>query len=206
MDPYTEHTLRPADNSTKPPPKPPRPVPQLALAPVLCSFFVPGEPKAKGSWQSMILNRKDICNQICKALTYTGSSYGQRFKVIIDKLKYLRAVLIVGGTAAARRAKAQWAKAVEDEVAFAWAEQAGPMLPKEAAINIDLLFHLPRGVTVKRKYPTVSPDGDKLERLVMDCMEGIVYKNDAQVCDVTRRKRYAVDTRHGVEVSISLLQ
>lgn len=37
----------------------------------------------------------------------------------------------------------------------------------------------------------VKPDGDKLERAVLDAMSGIVYRDDAQVAVGLRVKRYA---------------
>jgi len=38
--------------------------------------------------------------------------------------------------------------------------------------------------------PTAKPDGDKLWRSVGDALNGVCYRDDAQVCEATIRKRY----------------
>lgn len=43
------------------------------------------------------------------------------------------------------------------------------------------------------QYPTVAPDLDKLARAVGDALKGVAYADDAQIVDLTARKRYAYD-------------
>ena len=62
---------------------------------------------------------------------------------------------------------------------------------------------MPRGVTVKREYPTVTPDIDKLERAVLDAMTiAGVWGDDSQVVSGTRGKRYADECAPGVRITI----
>lgn len=41
------------------------------------------------------------------------------------------------------------------------------------------------------KYHVVKPDKDNLEKFVLDCLEGLFYKNDSQVFGGITVKRYA---------------
>ena len=52
-----------------------------------------------------------------------------------------------------------------------------------------------------------KPDGDKLERCIMDALTGIAYKDDSQVAVLKWEKRYPLDTRlHGVRIEIKPLE
>lgn len=58
------------------------------------------------------------------------------------------------------------------------------------AVEVSLVFTLPKPKTVKRLLPSVKPDVDKLARAVLDALTGVAYKDDAQVTDLIVRKRY----------------
>ena len=71
-----------------------------------------------------------------------------------------------------------------------WAIASGP-------VELEVMFYLDRPSsvsTVKRPYPIVVPDTDKLLRAVGDSLSGVVYEDDAQVIRVLAWKVYA-DTR-----------
>ena len=71
-----------------------------------------------------------------------------------------------------------------------WAIASGP-------VELEVMFYLDRPSsvsTVKRPYPIVAPDTDKLLRAVGDSLSGVVYQDDAQVIRVLAWKVYA-DTR-----------
>jgi crossover junction endodeoxyribonuclease RusA len=71
-----------------------------------------------------------------------------------------------------------------------WAIASGP-------VELEVMFYLDRPSsvsTVKRPYPIVAPDTDKLLRAVGDSLSGVVYEDDAQVIRVLAWKVYA-DTR-----------
>ena len=63
-------------------------------------------------------------------------------------------------------------------------------LPFEEPIALEAHFRLIRGKTVKRIFPTVPPDLDKLIRGVMDAGTGIIWLDDAQVIKITTSKSY----------------
>lgn len=52
-------------------------------------------------------------------------------------------------------------------------------------------FYLPRGKTVTRVLPTVTPDLDKLVRAVGDALTGSVIHDDAQIVSIVVSKHYA---------------
>jgi Holliday junction resolvase RusA-like endonuclease len=70
---------------------------------------------------------------------------------------------------------------------------------------VELDFGLTKPATVKRRYPTVKPDVDKLARAVLDALTAAgVYKDDAAVLDALIRKRYSA--RPGVRVRVYELE
>jgi crossover junction endodeoxyribonuclease RusA len=71
-----------------------------------------------------------------------------------------------------------------------WVQATGP-------VELEIMFYLDRPSsvsTVKRPYPVVPPDIDKLIRAVQDSLTGVVYDDDSQVIRVLAWKVYA-DTR-----------
>ena len=76
------------------------------------------------------------------------------------------------------------------------------VMPLEGPVGVSLDFKLIRGKTVKRTYPTVKPDLDKLERAVLDALTGIAWLDDAQVVEVRKRKFYADGDGAGLIISI----
>ena len=71
-----------------------------------------------------------------------------------------------------------------------WTSVSGP-------VELEVMFYLDRPSsvsTVKRPYPIVPPDLDKLIRGVGDALTGVVYDDDSQVIRVLAWKVYA-DTR-----------
>jgi Holliday junction resolvase RusA-like endonuclease len=63
-------------------------------------------------------------------------------------------------------------------------------VPLEEDVTLYLIFTLPKGKTVKRQFPTVRPDLDKLVRAVGDSLTGIAYVDDSQVTALIANKRY----------------
>ena len=49
-------------------------------------------------------------------------------------------------------------------------------------------------------YPTTKPDIDNVEKAVFDAMNEIVWKDDKQVVDVDKKKRYAIKAEVVVQV------
>lgn len=72
----------------------------------------------------------------------------------------------------------------------------------EGPVCVDLRFYLARGKTVKRPYPCVIPDIDKLVRTILDALAKICYKDDGQVCTLLASKLYADNTPEGVHIKV----
>lgn len=70
-----------------------------------------------------------------------------------------------------------------------------------SAVEITMVFIMPRPKTVKRDLPTVAPDLDKLVRAVLDALTGIAYQDDSQVTDIRAYKIYG--TSPGVEIRLA---
>jgi Holliday junction resolvase RusA-like endonuclease len=86
----------------------------------------------------------------------------------------------------------------------AWSAQAvAPAELMRGAVRVTLRFTFVRPASVsakKRPMPTVKPDLDKLTRAVLDALTGVIWADDAQVCDMTVSKRYG--ERAGVMVEV----
>lgn len=84
-----------------------------------------------------------------------------------------------------------WAALVTDA-----ARQACPSLvfPSGVAVALALTFRLPKPQSAPKRRVTVpsrKPDIDKLARLVLDALTGIIWQDDAQVVELVARKDYA---------------
>lgn len=73
----------------------------------------------------------------------------------------------------------------------------------EDAVRVTAVFVLPRGKTVKREYPTVTPDLDKLVRALLDGIGDAkcIWGDDKQVTQIVTEKVYGAAP--GVHVVIS---
>ena len=87
------------------------------------------------------------------------------------------------------------------------AEQAGVAAREceqfAGALAVALDFYMPRGATVKRARPSVTPDLDKLVRALFDGItDSKLWKDDALVVEMNVREWYADDRPPGVQVRI----
>ena len=74
-------------------------------------------------------------------------------------------------------------------------------------VCIETTFYLPRGKTIKRIWPSVPPDLDKLERGLFDALTiAGVWADDALVIRSRSEKQYADDRMPGAFVSIVLME
>jgi hypothetical protein len=70
-------------------------------------------------------------------------------------------------------------------------------------VQITLIFHLPKPKSVKRDFPSVKPDLDKLVRSTFDGLTtGGLYEDDALVIALSASKIYATD-RIGCQIIVS---
>jgi Holliday junction resolvase RusA-like endonuclease len=90
--------------------------------------------------------------------------------------------------------------------AVASTTQAQVSCPLQNAVEVALVFYLPRPKTVTRKWPAVKPDLDKLVRSTFDGLTtGGLYTDDALVIALSASKQYATD-RIGCQVVASEVQ
>lgn len=66
----------------------------------------------------------------------------------------------------------------------------------DGPVALDVKFYMPRPKSVRRLYPSVTPDLDKLLRAVGDALTQTpqlrgLYSNDSRIIDVSASKRYA---------------
>lgn len=78
-------------------------------------------------------------------------------------------------------------------------------------MNIDFVFARPKNVAKKlgtgRMLHTVKPDRDNLAKAVQDALNGIVYRDDAQICDgVIRKFRAAEGEQPHVKIELIELE
>ena len=73
----------------------------------------------------------------------------------------------------------------------------------DCAVAVSATFYMTRPKTVKRKYPTVPPDLDKLMRALGDGMkDGGLLGDDSLIVDENIKKRYADGRAPGVVVTV----
>jgi Holliday junction resolvase RusA-like endonuclease len=93
-----------------------------------------------------------------------------------------------------------WRQAISDTVGTL---PDRPSEPSTLPIGIVLDFYFEPPKTVKRPYPTVKLDVEKLARSVFDALSKVVYVDDGQVVDARLRKHYGSPAR--VEVFVGEL-
>lgn len=67
-------------------------------------------------------------------------------------------------------------------------------------LELDIVFYMgipPSTSTVRRKqmlrneiHHMIKPDNDNLQKHILDCMTGVIYKDDCQIVDIHARKIY----------------
>lgn len=76
----------------------------------------------------------------------------------------------------------------------------GPIRMRLEAV-FEMPFSWPQKIRNLERLEHVSkPDLDNIEKLVLDALNGVVYLDDAQICEVIKRKRYGLGPR--VEISL----
>lgn len=102
----------------------------------------------------------------------------------------------------------------EGLVAFAGRQaMAGqPLIEGAVSVVMDVRLEVPASWSKKKQaralagqeHPTKKPDIDNVEKAIFDGLNGVVWKDDVQVVDVCKRKRYA--DVPGVTVEIEVLE
>ena len=77
----------------------------------------------------------------------------------------------------------------------------------ETPISVVLMFTIEKPRSVKREYPTIPPDLDKLQRFCLDAVTDAqlygtkVWDDDSQVCEIVAVKNYGFESQTRIEVS-----
>lgn len=81
-------------------------------------------------------------------------------------------------------------KRYETELRSIFAANNPPMF--KGAVGVNLVFNLIKPVSAKfRPHPAVKSDLDNLIKAVSDAGNGVLYADDAQICQLVAMKRYA---------------
>lgn len=93
-----------------------------------------------------------------------------------------------------------WRRAVKEAVLSLVGDDFEPF---DSPLEIETIFYLQRGSSIKRPMPTVAPDLDKLDRGLWDALtQAGVWRDDALVVSSISTKLYADVRAPGVEVII----
>lgn len=166
-------------------------------------FRVSGKPVTQGSLVSFPLISRDWADGVLRELGALRDTHERRRASGWTEAAPDYAAAII---AAARRLRVitkhsddalePWRNRVRGAAARAW----GARPPYDGPVAIELTFHLPAPKSVRCLIPRTRPDGDKLERAVLDSLTGVIYADDGQVADCVRRKRWAQAEGPGVDV------
>lgn len=82
------------------------------------------------------------------------------------------------------------------------------VLDGPVAVRLDIQVQIPASWSKKKQaaalagqiHPTTKPDIDNVEKAVFDGLNGVVWKDDVQVVEVSKRKRYGEQPGVVVEV------
>lgn len=146
-------------------------------------FFVAGIPKPGGSK---------------KYIGHTKPKPGQKARpILIDD---------------AGKGNKEWRKAVADTARVVMAGKPLMTGPIRFYFNFQMprpKYHFNRRGELNAsapRWPTVKPDTTKLIRSTEDALTGIVWTDDAQVCDQSARKEYTNNNSPGCTITITRLE
>lgn len=82
------------------------------------------------------------------------------------------------------------------------------MIDGPVSISIVAYFEIPKSASKGRKaemlagltFPLKKPDADNVAKAVLDSLNGIAFKDDAQVCELSISKRWADEASVRVEI------
>lgn len=116
-----------------------------------------------------------------------------------------RTVMLEGKSNAAREKSTSWKQAVGTAARDWQAIHAMPLL--DGPLRVEMTFWLPRPASApkRRVWPDRKPDVSKLARHAEDSLTGIIWQDDARICELIARKRYAVDVPPGAKITIEVL-
>lgn len=88
----------------------------------------------------------------------------------------------------------------------------GPYYPN-GAVEVTIIAYMKIGDSYSKErcnriyqgaeYPMRKPDVDNIAKLVLDGLNGVAYKDDAQVTDIVCKKRYSLEDYEYIEINVS---
>ena len=86
----------------------------------------------------------------------------------------------------------------ENWVKICYKEQDGRYLEGSVKATITAYYKIPKSYTKKRvqaineglEFPTKKPDVDNIAKIILDSLNGIAYKDDSQIVNLTVTKKY----------------
>jgi Holliday junction resolvase RusA-like endonuclease len=72
--------------------------------------------------------------------------------------------------------------------------------PLDGPLIVSIYAWMKKPKSSKLAYPTVMPDADNIAKAVLDALNGILWFDDKQVCELTVRKVYAALDMIEIEV------
>lgn len=108
------------------------------------------------------------------------------------------------------------AETVNYEALVSWTAKKAfgslPLITGPVDIELRIFLPVPASWSKRRRalaldglvLPTVKPDVDNIEKAISDALNKVVWRDDAQVCDVVKRKRYS--EQPGVMVRIKPIE
>lgn len=97
-------------------------------------------------------------------------------------------------------------KIQKEKVAWCALEAMRGRQPFEGPVFPMLTFYLKPPKQARHLFPASKPDLDNLEKLIKDAMNGVVYVDDAQVCEVHKVKLWAYGRDPGTEVTVRSME
>jgi Holliday junction resolvase RusA-like endonuclease len=96
-----------------------------------------------------------------------------------------------------------WRTAIINEVI---ATLPADWVPIDGPCELNVMFLMPKPVSVKRSSPSVAPDLDKLIRSVGDALAiAGVYTDDSRITRISARKVYALGIEPGATITVKAL-
>jgi len=139
--------------------------------PFVAGFFVAGEPKTKGSWRGWPMRDSGAPCRACGLGPYKRTAKGGPRIVMKQDCDD----------------EADWVAVIKLA-----AENWKPAHPLAEPFKVRLLFYTPRPDSTKYpEYPQGWSDIDKLERSVLDALNGVIWEDDKHVIEVEKKKCYA---------------
>jgi Holliday junction resolvase RusA-like endonuclease len=71
------------------------------------------------------------------------------------------------------------------------------------ALHVEVDFFISRPKSNRSKYVTKRPDLDNFIKLILDCGNGILWKDDSQIISLAASKQWANEMGPGVQIKIN---